>query len=171
MHEMDVPIIFTPTDLERYIQKHGIQARLITDIGDTPTVPTAAAALGVSPDQILKTLLFYIQGRPHIVISHGVEPVPARVLAQHFGVGKRQVKLARPEQVVAETGYPVGGVPPIGHRHPHPVILAQSICDYEVVYGGGGDDHTMLEIPVSELLRLHLPILLPLRMDLASPND
>ena len=153
----------TPADLARTIEQRGIDARLITDIGDTPTVPTAAAALGVSVDEILKTLLFYVKGEPWVVISHGVEPVPARVLADHFGVGKRQIKLARPEQVLTETGFPVGGVPPICHRNPNPVIMAQSILDYEIVFGGGGDDHTMLRIPVSELLRLLTPTLLPLK--------
>jgi len=153
----------TPADLARTIEQRGIDARLITDIGDTPTVPTAAAALGVSVDEILKTLLFYVKGEPWVVISHGVEPVPARVLADHFGVGKRQIKLARPEQVLVETGFPVGGVPPICHRNPNPVIMAQSILDYEIVFGGGGDDHTMLRIPVSELLRLLTPTLLPLK--------
>ena len=153
----------TPADLARTIEQRGIDARLITDIGDTPTVPTAAAALGVSVDEILKTLLFYVKGEPWVIISHGVEPVPARVLADHFGVGKRQIKLARPEQVLAETGFPVGGVPPICHRNPNPVIMARSILDYEIVFGGGGDDHTMLRIPVSELLRLLTPTLLPLK--------
>ena len=155
--------MLTPTHLARYIQQQGLEARLITDIGDTATVPLAAAALGVSADQILKTLLFFIRGEPYIVISHGVDPVPARPLADHFGVGKRQIKLARPEQVLAETGYPAGGVPPVGHSHPHPVIMAQSILDYDVVFGGGGDDRTMLEIAVADLLRLHAPTLLPLK--------
>lgn len=153
----------TPTDLARYIAKNNINASLITDIGDTPTVPAAAAALGVGVDEILKTLLFYVRGEPVVVISHGVEPVPARALADHFDVGKRQIKLARPQQVLDETGYPVGGVPPIGHSSPHPVLMAQSILDYQVVFGGGGDDKTMLRIPVIELLRLLAPTLLPLK--------
>ncbi len=153
----------TSTDLARYIAQHQIDATLITNIGDTPTVFMAAAALGVGVDQVLKTLLFYIHGEPYVVISHGVEPVPVRILANHFGVGKRQVKLARPEQVLAETGFPVGGVPPIGHRNPHPVLMAQSILAYDIVFGGGGDDKTMLRIPVSELLRLLTPDLLPLK--------
>ncbi len=155
--------MLTPAHLARTIRQQGIHARLISDIGDTSTVQAAAAALGVSADQILKTLLFYIRGKPYIVISHGRPPVPARPLADHFGVGKRQIKLAKPEQVLLETGYPVGGVPPIGHVHPHPVIMARSILDYEIVFGGGGDDKTMLEIPVSELLRIHDPALLVLR--------
>ena len=154
--------MLTPDDLARFLQQQGIRGRLLRDVGDTATVPLAARALGVSESQILKTLLFYVRGQPVVVISHGTAPVPSRVLADHFGVGKRQVKLARPEQVLAELGYPVGGVPPVGHRNAHPVILAESLLGYDLVYGGGGDDRTMLEIPVSELLRLHAPVLLPL---------
>ncbi len=155
--------MLTPVDLANYLHEHHIQARLISDIGDTSTVPAAAAALGVPTDAILKTLLFFIQGQPYLVISHGVAPVPIRALADYFGVGKRQVKLAKPEQVLAETGYPVGGVPPVGHHKALPVIMAKSILDFEVVFGGGGDDKTMLEIPVAELLRRHDPVLLALR--------
>ncbi len=155
--------MLTPTDLADYVRTHRIQARLITHIGDTSTVPAAAAALGVPTDAILKTLLFFIQGKPYLVISHGVAPVPVRVLADYFDVGKRQVKLAKPAQVLAETRYPVGGVPPVGHHKALPVIMAKSILDFEVVFGGGGDDKTMLEIPVAELLRIHEPTLLALR--------
>lgn len=155
--------MLTPTDLANYVRTHHIQARLITHIGDTSTVPAAAAALNVPTDAILKTLLFFVQTRPYLVISHGVTPVPVRVLADYFGVGKRQVKLAKPAQVLAETGYPVGGVPPLGHHKTLPVMMAKSLLDFDVVFGGGGDSTTMLEIPVTELLRIHEPTLLALR--------
>ena len=51
----------TPQDLQHYLEQAGIQAQLINEIGDTPTVPAAAAALGVAPDQIVKTLLFLVE--------------------------------------------------------------------------------------------------------------
>ena len=46
--------------LQSYIDQHGIVARLIGNIGETPTVPAAAAVLGVPPDYIVKTLLFEV---------------------------------------------------------------------------------------------------------------
>ena len=47
-------------DLQAYIDRHAIPARLIRDIGHTPTVPDAARVLGVEPDQIIKTLVFVL---------------------------------------------------------------------------------------------------------------
>lgn len=144
----------TSADLAAYIAAHDIDAELITDIGDTPTVPAAAAALGVSTDEIIKTLIFFVRGEPCAVITNGAAPVPLRPLAEHFRVGKRQIKLARASQVVALTGYPVGGVPPFGHRSTMPVLLDRSVLALPVIYGGGGDDRTMLKIGTAELLRV-----------------
>ena len=68
-----------PDDLRRFIADQAIAATLIDGLGDTPTVPAAAAALGVDPDQIIKTLLFLIERRtavgelfddPVVVISN-----------------------------------------------------------------------------------------------------
>jgi prolyl-tRNA editing enzyme YbaK/EbsC (Cys-tRNA(Pro) deacylase) len=152
----------TPAHLAQFIQAHQLDAQLITDIGETPTVPAAALALGVQVEQILKTLLFFVRDEPVVVISHGVAPVPTRVLADYFGVGKRRVKLATPQQVLAELGYPVGGVPPIGHVRAHTVLMAQTVFQYHPLFGGGGDDRTMLRISALLLQRLLNPVLLPL---------
>ncbi len=144
----------TPADLAQFISQHNIAATLIPGIGDTPTVAAAAEALGVSTDEIIKTLIFFVGGEPYAVITNGLAAVPTRPLADHFGVGKRQIKLARAMQVVELTGYPVGGVPPFGHRSTLPVLLDRSVLAHETIYGGGGDDRTMMKIETAELLRV-----------------
>lgn len=159
----------TPADLVAWIKSHAVEARLIQEIGETPTVPAAAAALGVEADRIIKTLLFLVndpaekEAPPQavVVISNGERRVEKRPLAEHFGVGKKQVKLAPPDVVLDQLGYPAGGVPPVGHRHRLPVLLDASIADFapdSLVYGGGGDDQSMLELRVGELVRVVEPV-------------
>ncbi len=161
----------TPQDLRQFVADQTIDATFIDGIGDTPTVPAAAVALGVAPEQIIKTLLFLIQIRdtdepqPVVVISNGVSRVDKRVLAQRFGVGRKRVKLATSEEVVARLGYPAGGVPPFGHRTEIPVILDTAVVNAAdehggKLYGGGGDDKTMLRVSLAELLRVVTPTLL-----------
>ncbi len=144
--------MLTPADLAVYLDAHRVPAELITGIGETPTVSAAAAALGVSTEQIIKTLLFDIAGQPYAVITNGTAPVPVRPLADLFAVGKRQVKLMKAEEVIAITGYPAGGVPPFGHRTPVPVLLDRAVLAWDVIYGGGGDDRTMMKLTTAELL-------------------
>ncbi|MCB9139590.1 MAG: YbaK/EbsC family protein [Caldilineaceae bacterium] len=161
--------IRTPRDLAQFLLDARITGELITDIGDTPTVPAAAEALGVSPEQIIKTLLFWVEKEGErqaiVVISNGVSRVDKRSLAAHFGVGRKRIKLAKPDEVLELLGYPAGGVPPWGHRTECPVILDDAVADAAarfggVLYGGGGDDRTMLRMTFDELLRVTRPDML-----------
>ena len=155
-----------PDDLRRFVADHAIAAALVDGLGDTPTVPAAAAALGVDPDQIIKTLLFLIERRtvagelfddPVVVISNGQQRVDKGLLAAYCSVGKKKVNLAPAAVVLDLLGYPAGGVPPYGHRTRLPVLIDASILALRerfagMIYGGGGDDRTMMRLTVDELL-------------------
>jgi prolyl-tRNA editing enzyme YbaK/EbsC (Cys-tRNA(Pro) deacylase) len=154
-----------PEELQTYIAEHQIAAELVGGLGDTPTVPAAAAALGVESDQIVKTLLFLVetpgslQPQPCVVISHGERRVDKGQLAAHWGVGKKRVSLAPADVVLDLLGYAAGGVPPFGHRTALPVVIDPGILGLRerfdgVIYGGGGDDRTMMKLTVDELLRV-----------------
>ncbi|MBW7882187.1 MAG: YbaK/EbsC family protein [Caldilineaceae bacterium] len=160
----------TPDDLEQFINQNQLSASLIRDLGHTPTVPAAAAVLGVEPEQIIKTLLFLVDRpgpasgdrAPVVVISHGEKRVDKKRLAERFGVGTKRVKLAPADVVLDTLGYPAGGVPPFGHRTALPVIVDASILALDkryagVIYGGGGDDRTMMRLTVDELLQVTAP--------------
>ncbi|BAL98858.1 MULTISPECIES: aminoacyl-tRNA deacylase [Caldilinea] len=158
-------VLRTPDDLQQFLTKHNICAELLRDIGHTPTVPAAAHALGVEPEQIIKTLLFLVEHpgqaepTPVVVISHGERRVDKSKLAERFGVGKKRVTLAPAQTVAALLGYPAGGVPPFGHATTLPVIVDASIQGTVerhggVIFGGGGDDRTMMRLTVAELLRV-----------------
>ncbi len=62
-------------------------------------------------------------------------------------------------------GYPAGGVPPFGHRTALPVILDETILALNdryagLIFAGGGDDRTMMELTVAELIRVTQPTVL-----------
>jgi prolyl-tRNA editing enzyme YbaK/EbsC (Cys-tRNA(Pro) deacylase) len=164
----------TPADLQKLIHANQIAATILQELGDTPTVPDAARALGIETDQIIKTLLFLVdQSRsggveaPAVVISHGERRVAPRLLAAHFGVAGGRVKLASAPVVLHWLGYPAGGVPPFGHKTTLPVILDASVLDAAerfggTIYGGGGDHHTMLRLTVAELIRVLQPAIAPM---------
>jgi prolyl-tRNA editing enzyme YbaK/EbsC (Cys-tRNA(Pro) deacylase) len=143
----------TTADLARFIADHGIAATLLTPETETPTVPAAAKALGVSERQIIKSLLFVIRDEPLLVIASGAALVDRRALAERFGTGKKQVRLADAATVLRLTGYPVGGVPPFGHLVPVSVLLDTAIRQWDAVYGGGGDERTLVKLTPAELAR------------------
>ncbi len=150
---MDSVVSLTPADLAACIRELGIAAEIVSMTVETPTVPAAAAALGVNAAQIIKSLLFIVRDAPVLVIASGDAVVDRRVLADRHAVGKKQVRLADAATVLAVLGYPVGGVPPFGHRERVPVLLDKAIRSWDVVYGGGGDDRTLLRVTPDELAR------------------
>ena len=167
--------LLTPHDLQHYLDQQGIRARLIADIGHTPTVPAAAEALGVAPEQIIKTLLFVFEPGEKagqvppavVVIGNGENRISKRALGQHVGLNPKRVKLAPAVTVIDLLGYPPGGVPPFAHRTTLPVLVDANVVALrehynDRIFGGGGDDHTMLELTVSDLLRIHHPTVLAL---------
>ncbi len=96
----------------------------------------AAAAIGVEPQQVFKTLCAYVDG--HLAV--GIVPVSGmldlKALAQALG-GKR-AEMAPPADAERSSGYVVGGISPIGQRKPLPTALDETAELYDVIYVSGG---------------------------------
>lgn len=136
-----------------YLARHGCQASLVTPGVPMPTVPLAAAAIGVEPEQILKSLLFTsVDGTVVLAIAAGTGKINRSRLATL--VGAKKLTLADPETVLRLTGFPVGGVSPVGHSEPVPVVIDQRVMGLEVAFGGGGAEDVLLRITPSEIQRL-----------------
>jgi len=55
--------------------------------------------------------------------------------------------------VLAVTGYPVGGVPPVGHRGQVQTVLDSRAAALPIAYGGGAPD-LLLRIQPLDVVRL-----------------
>lgn len=146
--------MLTSDDLQAYLQQHAVAATILRLADETPTVPAAAAALGVSAAQIVKSVLFLVDERPWLVVAAGTARVSRRKLATHLGVGRKRPKLATADQVLAWTGYPAGTVPPFGHATPLPTLIDSGVTTHALLYAGGGAHNGMMRIACDELLRV-----------------
>ena len=144
----------TPSErLITYLRRHKIDAEVIAPGVPMPTVALAAAAIGARPEQILKSLLFQDRtGAIVLVIASGSNRVRPDRLAAIAGLDRP--RLADPATVARETGYPAGGVAPVGHRAPLRVILDRRAAELDVAYGGGGAEELLLRIRPADVVRL-----------------
>lgn len=137
-----------------YIAAHSLDAEIIATPAGVPTVETAAAALGVEVDQIIKTLVFVDPlDRPVIAIACGTGRVDRRKLAEAAGVGT--LKMASAENVLDVTGYSPGGVAPVDLPGETLVIVDERVLAQTIVYGGSGTDLHMLRIQTADIVRLN----------------
>jgi Cys-tRNA(Pro) deacylase len=136
-----------------YLREHGVEAELLASGVPMPTVPLAAAAIGVREDQIIKSLLFR-DGNGHLVlaIASGSARIDRGLLGAATGLDRP--RLADPATVLAVTGFPAGGVAPVGHATPVRVVVDRRAAVLEVVYGGGGAEDVLLRISPRDIIRL-----------------
>jgi prolyl-tRNA editing enzyme YbaK/EbsC (Cys-tRNA(Pro) deacylase) len=111
--------------------------------GSTATVALAAAGHGVSPAQIAKTLSLRVRERNLLLVTSGDARLDNKKAKAAFG-GKP--RLITPDEVVALTGHPVGGVSPFGLATPLPVYCDVSLKAFEEVVPAAGSTRSALRI-------------------------
>jgi Cys-tRNA(Pro) deacylase len=145
------------TGLERVqvaIDRLGLNATIVHPGRPMPTVTLAAEAVGCAPDQIIKTVVFLDErGSTVVAIASGTGRIDRNRLA--IAVGAAKVKLASAEAVLERTGYPAGGVSPIGIRDLHArYVVDIAVLEQSEVYGGAGTEDDLLLLSVRDLLRI-----------------
>jgi membrane protein len=163
--------LWNEKDLAHWIADNGVAAEVIYLPVETPTVRAAAAAVGVLPEAILKSLVFLADGKPYLVIANGLAKVDRRKLGAHWGLGRKRVKLASAEKVLELTGFSVGTVPPFGHRTPLPALMDPAVLGQPVVYAGGGGIEALVRLTPEELCRVVKPEIVSVIVDAAGDDD
>ena len=118
----------------------------------TRTADDAAAAIGVSVGQIVKSLVFLADGGPVVALVSGANQLSEPKLG--IAAGASSTGRASAEQVRAATGYPVGGVPPFGHSSTLATFVDEDLLTYDVVWAAAGTPHHNFSIAPAELVRL-----------------
>ena len=111
--------------------------------GSTATVALAAEGHGVAPAQIAKTLSLRVKDRNLLLVTSGIARLDNKKVKAAFG-GKP--RMLAPEEVVAITGHPVGGVCPFGLATPLPVYCDVSLKAFDEVVPAAGSTHSALRI-------------------------
>jgi prolyl-tRNA editing enzyme YbaK/EbsC (Cys-tRNA(Pro) deacylase) len=85
-------------------------------------------------------------------LASGDHQVDTTKLARVLGV--EAVKRADADLVRAATGFPIGGVAPIGHPEPLRTVVDQHLATFESVWAAAGTPHAVFPTTFGELLRL-----------------
>jgi prolyl-tRNA editing enzyme YbaK/EbsC (Cys-tRNA(Pro) deacylase) len=115
----------------------------------TKTAQDAAAAIGVKVGQIVKSLVFLVDGKPIMALVPGDKMLDESLLAA--ATGATRVERPDAEAVRAATGFPIGGVPPIGH--PLPVYVDRALLGYDEVWAAAGTWTEVFPIGPGDLVK------------------
>ncbi|MEI9928250.1 MAG: YbaK/EbsC family protein [Sphingomonas sp.] len=131
-----------------WLAAHAPDLPLIEVATSTATVAEAAAALGVAPARIAKTLALRVGETALLVVVRGDARLDNAKTKREFGGRPRMLA---PEETLALTGHPVGGVCPFGLATPLPVYCDVSLQGHATVYPAAGSLSSSVEVAPERL--------------------
>jgi len=109
----------------------------------TRTAQDAAAAIGCTVGQIVKSLVFVRADEPVLVLCSGANTVDA----QRLGLDKADADLVR-----RATGFSIGGVPPYGHPAPLDTLVDEDLMGYDEIWAAAGTPRSVFPLTPAELV-------------------
>jgi Cys-tRNA(Pro) deacylase len=117
----------------------------------------SARELGVEEHSVVKTLVMEDEaGAPLVVLMHGDREVSVKALARQLG--RREVRICKPEVANRHSGYQVGGTSPFGTRKAMPVCLEKSILALPRLYVNGGSRGFLVGLAPADLVKVLQPV-------------
>jgi prolyl-tRNA editing enzyme YbaK/EbsC (Cys-tRNA(Pro) deacylase) len=135
----------TARRVEERLRQQGLDVEVRELAESARTAADAAAAVGCETGQIVKSLVFVVEGEPTMVLCAG----DRRVDTDRLGPGARPASAAEAREA---TGFAIGGVPPLGHERELRTVLDASLRRFETVWCAAGTPHAVFSVRLDELL-------------------
>lgn len=138
-------------DVRNYLKPFNKDAHILEFAASTATVDEAAAAVGVQPARIAKTLSFRNTEGCLLIVAAGDAKTDNTKFKQTFGFKPRMLT---PEEALDCTGHAVGGVCPFALKPGVQVYLDKSLQRFETVFPACGNSNSAIELTCDELAHI-----------------
>jgi Cys-tRNA(Pro) deacylase len=148
--DKEVPLL-SSVDVHNYLQTANIPHELRRMPEPARTALRAAVVLGLEPSHMVKSVLFFADGEPVMVLIPGDSMVDYAKLKAELGVSS--LRLVNADEVRRLTGYLIGCTPPVAIENEMPKLIDLHALREDVVYTGGGEPDMILKIRSYDLVR------------------
>jgi prolyl-tRNA editing enzyme YbaK/EbsC (Cys-tRNA(Pro) deacylase) len=129
----------------------GLECEVLELPDKTGTSAEAAAALGVTVSEIAKSLVFQSQENTILVIASGSNRVSMEKLEALAGSAVRRPSAGT---VKERTGFPIGGIPPLGHATKLQTFVDQDLLNFSAVWAAAGTPRSVFRCTPDELVKM-----------------
>jgi Cys-tRNA(Pro) deacylase len=133
------------------LREQGIEAQPVEFAESTRTAADAAAAIGTTVAQIAKSLVFLADSQPLLVIASGANRVDTKKLGTLLDA---RITRADADAVRQATGFPIGGVPPLGHTTPLRTLIDEDLLAFTSVWAAAGTPNAVFETTPADLVKM-----------------
>jgi prolyl-tRNA editing enzyme YbaK/EbsC (Cys-tRNA(Pro) deacylase) len=129
----------------------GVEVAPVRFPDGTKTALDAANAIGCDVGQIVKSLIFAVDGDVVLAYVSGANQLDEEKLAAAAG-GSTCTRVDA-DVVRTATGFPIGGVPPFGHETALRAFVDPDLLQYDVVWAAAGTWHDVFSLAPADLVR------------------
>ncbi len=135
------------------LEKIGLPCQVIELPDSTRSSLEAANAIGCTLGQIVKSLVFRTKpsGKAVLILASGTNRVDEKRIETYLG---EMLEKADADFVREQTGFAIGGIPPLGHLNPLTTLIDQDLLQYEEVWAAAGTPHAVFRLAPSDLQRM-----------------
>lgn len=135
--------------LSNFIVAQSIDAEHLVFDQSCHSVEEAAQAAQVKPEDFVKNIcLIDADGNLIVAIVKGEDRVSTKRVGKALGIEPPEI--ATPDQILALSGYPCGGVPSFGYKARF--LIDPRVLEKDVVYTGGGSENSLVRIAPDKLI-------------------
>jgi prolyl-tRNA editing enzyme YbaK/EbsC (Cys-tRNA(Pro) deacylase) len=139
--------------VQQVLSENGLDCRVIEFPSSTRTAQEAAASIGCSVGQIVKSLIFKgsLSGHAILVMASGSNRVSEKRLSRHIG---EPIEKPDADFVRAKTGFAIGGVAPVGHSATLATYIDRDLLQYSEIWAAAGSPHAVFRLTPQQLQTL-----------------
>jgi len=139
--------------VQNALAKLGYAYEVIEAAESTRTAEEAAARVGCSVGQIVKSLIFKGKksGKAILILTSGANRVDVKRIVAHT---QEKIGRADPDFVRERTGFAIGGIPPLGHTHPIETYVDEDLLNFDEIWAAAGTPKALFKMPASELEKI-----------------
>jgi prolyl-tRNA editing enzyme YbaK/EbsC (Cys-tRNA(Pro) deacylase) len=139
--------------VQNALRQFEVSCRVVELPGSTRTSKDAAEAVGCKVEQIAKSIVFQGKqsGKPILVVASGSNRISEKKLRDLVA---EPVKKADADFVREQTGFVIGGVPPVGHVKPLDIFIDEDLLKYDEIWAAAGTPHAVFRLTPAELVRI-----------------
>ena len=138
--------------VQEFINQFNPQLKVLVLDTTARTAKDAAESLGCEVGAIVKSLVFRTDGTFLICLVAGDKRCSLNKLKKI--ISKKDVCMANADQVKINTGFSIGGVPPIAHSKKLNILIDQSLSRFQSIFAAAGHPNSIFKIEYNQLVQM-----------------
>ena len=150
---MEKPLKNAAQKVQDAVNALGFDFRITQFKETTRTSADAAAAIGCTLGQIAKSLVFRAKqsNTAVLIITSGSNRVNEKMIKEILG---ENISRADADFVREQTGFAIGGIPPVGHNQKLTTLIDEDLLQYEEIWAAAGTPNAVFRLTPPQLVEL-----------------